>query len=425
MPLHQLLKKLIRLINTSMTACVAVVLLSSSSLPPPSPADQVRAYTREIEFDYVGWTLDALAVKFNQLSLGTESYLSASARQRMMLDYLDVVTRIQQGEYMLNTIYADPTIADPQAASQALRKEMDELLTRKERMASIAEAILQNQIASVVSDVGLTLGGQPIPPVLYHSTALPLALIVSPRNVIRQDADISLLPDLPLEQHIALEEQVDKNLDVSSLVVNIGGVGIYPTMVYLTSNLDALSEIVAHEWIHNYLTLRPLGISYMKNPALRIMNETTASIAGKEIGRLVLERYYPELIPAPAPQAASAPKEVVEAPVFDYYNEMRTTRVEADRLLAEGKVEEAETYMEARRVVFWENGYRGLRKINQAYFAFYGAYADHPGGGAAGEDPVGAAVRALRARSGSLSDFLQKISWMSSFEALQRAVQEK
>jgi hypothetical protein len=343
----------------------------------------------------------------------------------MMLDYLDVVTRLQQGGYMLNTIYADPTIADPQAASQALRKEMDELLARKERMAPIAEAILQNQIASVVSDVRLTLGGQPIPPVLYHSTALPLALIVSPRNVIRQDADISLLPDLPFEQHIALEEQVDQNLDVSSLVVNIGGVGIYPTMVYLTSNLDALSEIVAHEWIHNYLTLRPLGINYMKNPELRIMNETTAAIAGKEIGRMVLERYYPELVPAPAPQAARAPKEVVEAPVFDYYNEMHATRVEADRLLAEGKIEEAETYMEARRVVFWENGYRGLRKINQAYFAFYGAYADHPGGGAAGEDPVGAAVRALRAKSATLADFLQKISWMSSFEALQRAVQEK
>ena len=42
--------------------------------------------------------------------------------------------------------------------------------------------------------------------------------------------------------------------------------------------------------------------------------------------------------------------------------------------------------MEARREIFWQNGY-AIRKLNQAYFAFYGAYADIPGG-PAGEDPV-------------------------------------
>ena len=76
--------------------------------------------------------------------------------------------------------------------------------------------------------------------------------------------------------------------------------------------------------------------------------------------------------------------------------------------------------MEARRRVFVENGYI-LRKLNQAYFAFYGAYADVPGG-AAGEDPVGPAVRALRAQSDSLADFVNRIAWMTSFEQLQQAV---
>jgi hypothetical protein len=106
--------------------------------------------------------------------------------------------------------------------------------------------------------------------------------------------------------------------------------------------------------------------------------------------------------------------------MFDFRDQMRLTRVTVDGLLAEGKVEEAEEYMEARRQVFWDNGYQ-LRKLNQAYFAFYGAYADQPGG-AAGEDPVGAAVRALRAGSGSLAAFLKSIAWMTSFEELQEAV---
>ena len=77
----------------------------------------------------------------------------------------------------------------------------------------------------------------------------------------------------------------------------------------------------------------------------------------------------------------------------------------------------AEQYMELRRLFFWDNGYR-IRKLNQAYFAFYGAYADTPGG-AAGDDPVAAAVRALFDQSDSVADFIRTISWMSSFEELE------
>jgi hypothetical protein len=99
---------------------------------------------------------------------------------------------------------------------------------------------------------------------------------------------------------------------------------------------------------------------------------------------------------------------------------MHTTRIHVDELLLEGKVDEAEAYMEARRQVFWDNGYL-IRKLNQAYFAFYGAYADSPGG-AAGEDPVGPAVRLLREQSSSLAEFLKTMAGMSTFSELQKAV---
>ena len=77
--------------------------------------------------------------------------------------------------------------------------------------------------------------------------------------------------------------------------------------------------------------------------------------------------------------------------------------------------------MEYRRQIFWNHGY-AIRKLNQAYFAFYGAYAEIPGG-AAGEDPVGPAVRALRSQSSSLADFVHKIMWIDSFEELQEIVE--
>ena len=110
-----------------------------------------------------------------------------------------------------------------------------------------------------------------------------------------------------------------------------------------------------------------------------------------------------------------------DPPPFDFRAEMHETRVTTDEMLAQGEIEEAEAYMETRRQLFWKNGYL-LRKLNQAYFAFHGAYADVPGG-AAGEDPVGPAVRALREQSDSLEDFINTIAWMTSFEQLQQAIQ--
>ena len=404
---------------------LGTMLLAYSTVPPGDQLERIRAFTRQIEFDYVNWTFNALGVKIRDGALGTQTYLADQEVDRqVVLDYLALVESIQQAEGDLDKIYADPEIANPDMASRLVRRQLDALYAEREQLAPLAEAVLQDQVAATVSELGLTYGGQPLPPVLYHITPLPTALIVSPREVIRQDYNISLPPNMTADERTALEDQVDQALDVSSLVVDVGGIGLYPTMVMQSTSLNWLAEVISHEWTHNFLTLRPLGVSYLTSAELRTMNETAASIAGKEIGRAVIERYYPELLPPPPeePPPAPEPTEPPEPPAFDFRAEMRITRERTDKLLEQGKIEEAEAYMEARRQVFWEHGYR-IRKLNQAYFAFYGAYADLPGG-AAGDDPVGEAVRDLRAQSASLADFLKRISWMTSFEQLKKAVEE-
>jgi hypothetical protein len=205
-------------------------------------------------------------------------------------------------------------------------------------------------------------------------------------------------------------------MDVSALVVAIGGIGIYPTMVQESSSLTWITEVIAHEWVHNYLTLRPLGLLYNSSPELRTMNETTANLIGKEVGRKMIERFYPDLSPHPQNVVAQS-ADPEEPPTFDFRAAMRETRVRVDDLLAQGRIEEAESYMEERRRVFWEHGYR-IRRLNQAYFAFHGAYADEPGG-AAGDDPVGEAVRELWALIDSPAVFLRTMSWMNDYTDLQ------
>ncbi|MDZ4158479.1 MAG: hypothetical protein U1B80_01700 [Anaerolineaceae bacterium] len=403
---------------------VGFFFLGRSSLPPADQLEQVRAYTRWNEFDYLTWALDALLLKSREAALGLPAYLSVEQQRQVVFNYLRLVDNINHTRAEVELIYADPKIQDPEQAAASRVSALKEMQSYQELLAPLCESVLQQQVSATLADLGLSLGGQPIPPVLYHITAMPQALITSPRDSIRQSANISLLAGIRLEEIIALEQQVEGGLKVSALVVPVGGVGIYPPMVMSTTHLPDLLDIIAHEWTHNFLTLRPLGVNYDTSPALRTMNETTASIVGRELSQAVLMRYYPELAP---PRSDSTPEtselptvEPAEPPPFDFRVEMHKTRVTTDQLLAEGKIDEAEAYMELRRRFLWENGYP-IRRINQAYFAFYGAYADQPGG-AAGEDPVGPTVRRLREQSRSLTEFINRISWMTSFEELERSL---
>lgn len=401
-----------------------LILLARSSVPQGDPLEHIRFYTRNIEFDFINWTLGALGVKLDQAILGTVGLIPDTAEPDIVLSYLQLLGEINGVEAQISTIYTDPAVKDAYRASESLRIRLNQLKQERQYVEPVAEAILQNQLGTIAAEMGLTLGGQTLPPALFHTTPPPYALIVSPRDIIRQDFSISISPDLSLDQMVTLENQVDRAMDVSSLVVGIGGIGLYPTMVMETTDINWLAEVISHEWIHNYLTLRPLGILYMKNPALRTMNETAASIAGKEMGRQLVAKYYPAYLPPPEVSQPET-KQSIEPKVptvFDFRAEMRKTRVRVDELLQQGKINEAESYMEQRRQVFWDQGYH-IRKINQAYFAFYGAYADAPGGGAAGADPVGAAVRLLRQQSQTLREFIHRISWMSSYEQLERIIE--
>jgi hypothetical protein len=419
--------RIILIIEWIVFAVFCTGLLTYSTPLLTDEIERVRTYTRAVEFDYINWVTEASFIKLQQVSAGVPYNLERVERKQIVTEYLAVTKRLLEYESALERIYADPNIKSKEKTAIELRANLNKVQARQNELAPFAEAILQEQISQILTELNIASAGQPIPSVSYHSSHLPNALIVSPRDHIEQIANISVLPDLTTDQKNDLELHVDKGLDVSSLVEPVGGIGVYPTMIMRTTNFPWVLDTISHEWTHNFLTLRPLGMLYGETPELRTMNETTASIVGNEVGRLVLKRFYPEQATvsradielAVLNQAPAIPGLAPRAD-FDFRAEMHTTRVRADELLAAGKIKEAEAYMETRRQIFWQNGYQ-IRKLNQAYFAFHGAYADIPGG-AAGEDPVGPAVRTLREQSKSLADFLNTISWLTSFEQLQQAI---
>ena len=414
------LKSLVRWLRCLALAVAIALQVAGSAVESVNPLDGLRRYTRGVEFDFVAWEAGALFNKAVTASLKFERFLAPEEQTELVQTWLtrtEEVINLEQD--LLNAQNASD--GDREALTLTAKTRLDQTKPGYERLSRLAEAALQNQTELTLARAGFGVGGQVLPPVLYQISDLPLNLIISPRTEIRTDLSLSLKAGLDAVEKDAIETGIYQDYDLSALVEPVGGIGAYPTMVTRTTSLNWLTETIAHEWIHNYLTFFPLGIRYGVNSEMRTINETTASLAGKEIGLDLIIAYYPERTPRyflPMPAYTTVLAEGAEAlDRFDFRAEMRETRINVDALLAAGRADQAERYMEARRLFFWENGYR-LRKINQAYFAFYGSYNDTPGGGAAGADPVGPAVQALRARCTRLNQFLAVIRKVRNFNQL-------
>ncbi len=317
----------------------------------------------------------------------------------------------------------DTGSAGPPADRLRTQAELDRLDDHQRSLAPGVQRVIERQITDTLRRQGIYSPFNlriSFPPVSFKLARPPNLLVVSPRDRIESINETMLDPNLTAEEAAAIEARVDQ-LNVSSLVTGIGGLGAtYPTFVADDMDLRATIQTSAHEWVHQYLAFRPLGFRYILDltglrPSRDVtsLNETLADIVGREIGDLVFQEYY-----GGQPTDGTGEGPTVE-PVFDFNREMRETRQQVDRYLAQGQVDAAEQYMMERRDYLAGNGYH-IRKLNQAYFAFHGSYADSP----TSVDPIGADLRELRSQSGSLQRFLERASSISSRQALKNALAE-
>ena len=271
------------------------------------------------------------------------------------------------------------------------------------------EDIIEGKVSEVLGEENIgyfqLLNGFEIhfPPVDITIQEPPKLLVVSPRNRIDLIETVLLKTDMTVDEMVELEDVITKQFDLSALILDLGGIATYPSILPPGKSLESFLIVTAHEWLHHYLFFKPLGREYWTDSTMTSINETVANMFGEEIG-LKAYRKFPERVISDSTENSSAITNE-----FDFRKELHKTRKRVDDLLNQGQVELAEVYMNERRIVINDNGYY-IRKLNQAYFAFNGTYADHP----ASVSPIASQLDQIRNSSDSLSDFIDKVSQVST-----------
>ena len=352
---------------------------------------------------------------------------TAEEQEQLVLDFFSMNRETERLQAQVNMAAAaggadlhelEDRLKEVQGSLADMQPQIEESLE-----SAISDVMRQQGIATIGLDNILeqrgigTIGLGPVifPPVDFILDPLPTILIVSPRDRIERLESVLLNPNLLPSERSILEEEILERENLSSIVENIGGLSTFPNIIALY-DLRTTMNIASHEWLHSYLFFHPLGRNIQRDADTHTLNETTANIFGEEMGRLLVEHITGEQVPPPTPGVA----EPCPEDRFCFNKEMRETRLNVDDLLAEGKVDEAEAYMEERRQLFVDNGY-SIRKLNQAYFAFHGTYGDSP----TSVSPIHAQLQKLREASNSLADFIHVVQGVSSYQGFLRTLAEK
>jgi hypothetical protein len=306
----------------------------------------------------------------------------------------------------------------------ALEEELSELRQQKASLIDLVETVITGQIKETLSQQGIYHPADRyvkakinFPPINFKLEKPPHLLIVSPRDKIESMREVVLRQEMKVEEMERMEAEIDE-LGVSSIVVELGGFGgTYPAFVTSEASLRFTVSAATEEWLHQYLFFKPLGFRYAldvlgvkRDYEVSILDETVASMVSKEIAGLVVESYYPDL-------KSDGDKTLEKKTGFDFDREMREIRKAVDEYLGNGEVEQAEKFMVEKREYLASKGYH-IRKLNQAYFAFHGAYADSP----TSISPIGDELKQLRSQSASLKEFLDTASSITSREELQARI---
>lgn len=359
-------------------------------------------------FSLVLWEIQHLPLKWSHLAweLFPGNKTSDEERKKIVKEYLSIVKKLNQTKEHVST---PRNLANPKYSSniRSLEIERKALKARaEEAIESILSEVIQKQ------DLGLPLGIL-LPPTDFHFGSPPRILVTSPRNVIKLSGTKLIKPNITGAERQIVEKSAESDGKTSALVDDLAGLGTYPAIVSDSSSLRDLLRTAAHEWMHNYWILHPLGRNMWDSTEMRTINETSANIAGNEIGDIAFQLMGGDL-------RDSANKYEQPSVLSHWDSKLMETRKEVDKLLSLNEIEKAEKLMKEKTWELRLGGY-GVRKINQAYFAFRGQYADSP----ASTSTLGKDLQDYRSYFPNVGSFIKSISTVSSNEQFIELLQQK
>ncbi len=375
------------------------------------------------EYRLVSWELENVFGKWSHRFWTVLPWTPTSeADRRASLDrYMVLVEEYRVADNLLKDVTSsiDPDI---RLLNDAQRR-VDQIVIERDKIRDGLEEYLEQIISETVrtDEVGL-VGSFVWPPVDFRIDSPPKLLVTSPRNEIRRVEGILIDPDISVEETLSIERELAELHDVSALIIQTGGLASFPSVVPMV-DLQRLMDIAAHEWLHGHLIFYPLGRSYFVDGEMRSVNETLSDLFGREIGQRVYAKITDQPYVAPVrPETASlnwnsgkAFEEKENLDQFSFNQFMSETRDRTDNLLLDGLVEEAEAYMETRRIQLLGHGY-SIRKINQAYFAFHGTYGESP----SSASPIARYIWDLREQVDTVGDLVKMLRGLKTYEQFEQ-----
>ncbi len=395
-----------------------------------SPAS---AASLDHQYGLVSWEFDNVFDKWTHRIWTVFPWTPTSEEDRRealaRYEALEAELRIAKGQLNRVTSTAEPD----RAAIVSAQSEVGALIAERDAIRPAVEEFLEQIIAEIVRTDEIDLVGSFVwPPVDFRIGDPPKLLVTSLRDEISRIEDVLIDPGISTDDMSNIENELVTDHDISAVVLQTGGLASYPNVIP-TTHLKRLVDVASHEWLHAYLTFHPLGMAYFSGGEIRSINETLADIFGREAGLMVYSEVTGEpFVPPTRPETASKVEsngndenedeaaEIVEPGKFSFSKFMNETRKLTDEMLADGLIDEAEEYMESRRVELLDHGYQ-IRKINQAYFAFHGTYAESP----SSTSPIARYLWDLREQVDSVGEMVKLLMPLGSYEQFEELLVEK
>ena len=344
----------------------------------------------------------------------------AEGRKQKVYEYFELGARFNELTSEVDRAAAR-TDGNSSGRIKFLEAELEEISSRRKKLRDDVEEVLEAHISSVVAAEGLEFWREIIfPPVDIRLIEAPKLLVTSPRDRIDRTHDVLLDPNVEVAERKEVEDKLFNESKPLRNRIEHRGVATYPASLPNNRPLGRTLRTSAHEWLHHYLFFQPLGQNMFSSQDMQILNETLADVAGDEIGNRALDMLGADPESRRGSIGRGAGHSIrPRTEGFEFNPEMRITRRRVDELLSQGRIEEAEAYMEQRRLVFAENGF-DIRKINQAWFAFNGTYAES----SASVSPIGGQLNELRTLTPDLGTFIKTVAGISSYQRFLEKLEE-